>query len=396
MGVYNIAMSIPITNYNKKDLSLYIHIPFCNSKCNYCAFVSKVGTEEEKLSYLKDLLAEIKMRAKEYRDYFKIASIYIGGGTPSCMNNFEIRDILACIYKNFSVKNTAEITIEINPNVVTKTKVREYILAGINRFSIGLQSTNEKVLKNMGRTHTVKDFEDTIQNLRDQGISNISADIIIGYPGQTIKDVDESLKYLIAKNIPHISCYMLQVEENTKLKALVDKGVSHIVPEEKLVAMYNNVLNTLRANGYDRYELSNFAKPGFLCYHNQVYWKRTDYLGFGVSAHSYVSGVRFSNTESIPEYHRCIQSLNKPPVSAANELSVEEKKEEFIMLSLRTNNGIDTQAYEVEFGEKFLPTRKAKVAALIKGGFIILDPNGVIKATDKGFLVLNRLIYELI
>ena len=394
--MYNLIMSMRQENSVKKDLSLYIHIPFCNSKCNYCAFVSKVGTEAEKLAYIKDLLAEIKMRAQEYREYFKIASIYIGGGTPSSLNNFEIRDILGCIYKNFSVKNSAEITIEVNPNTVTKTKIREYILAGINRFSIGFQCANPKVLSSMGRTHSLQDFVDTVNNIRDQGISNISADIIIGYPGQTLKDVDITLKHLLDLNVPHISCYMLQVEENTKLKALVDKGVSHIVAEEKLVNMYNHVLNTLKSNGYNRYELSNFAKPGFMCYHNNVYWNRTDYLGFGVSAHSYVSGVRFSNTENLPEYSRCINVLGKPPVKSANELTINEKKEEFVMLSLRTEKGLDTKAYEAEFGEKFMPARKSKIASLITNGFITLDPNGTIKATDKGFLVLNRLIYELV
>lgn len=394
--MYTFVMSMPKENSLKKDLSLYIHIPFCNSKCNYCAFVSKVGTEAEKLAYIKELLAEIKMRAQEYREYFKIASIYIGGGTPSCLNNFEIRDILGCIYKNFSVKNSAEITIEVNPNAVTKAKIREYILAGVNRFSVGLQCANPRVLAKMGRTHSLQDFIETVNNIRDQGISNISSDIIIGYPGQTLKDVDETLKHLLALNIPHISCYMLQVEENTKLKALVDKGVSHIIPEEKLINMYNHVLATLRQQGYNRYELSNFAKPGFMCYHNNVYWNRTDYLGFGVSAHSYVSGVRFSNTESLPEYSRCINILGKPPVKSASELTKDEQKEEFIMLSLRTDKGLDTKAYEVEFGEKFMPYRKAKIANLITNGFITLDQNGVIKATDKGFLVLNRLIYELI
>lgn len=389
-------MALYKEDYMKKDLSLYVHIPFCNSKCQYCSFVSKVGTDEEKEEYIKNLLTEIKMRAKEYRDYFKVGSIYIGGGTPSCLNNYEIRDVLSCIYKNFHVKNTAEITIEVNPNTVTKAKIREYILAGVNRFSIGLQSVSEKVLKSMGRTHSVKDFEETVKNMRDQGISNINADIIIGYPNQTQKDVEETLKYLLTLAVPHISCYMLQVEDNTKLKALVDKGATHIVSEEKVINMYNTVLNTLRAHGYTRYELSNFAKAGFASYHNQVYWKRGDYLGFGVSAHSYVAGVRFCNTSSIPEYNRCIVDLEKPPVESAKELTKDEKKEEFIMLSLRMESGLDTKVYETEFGEKFMPTRKAKIASLITNGFITLDTNGVIKVTDKGFLVLNRLIYELV
>ena len=380
----------------KKDISLYIHIPFCNSKCNYCAFVSKVGTESEKDSYVKDLIAEIKMRAKEYNQYFSVSSIYIGGGTPSCMNNYAIRDILTCIYKNFSVKNSAEITIEANPNAITRAKIREYILSGVNRFSIGLQCTNQKILNNMGRTHTVEDFDTTITNIREQGIANISVDIMIGYPGQTLRHVQDSLDHLVELKIPHISCYMLQVEEGTKLKALVDQNAAYLVPEDKVISMYNYILRELKDNGYERYELSNFAKPGFFCYHNQVYWNRTDYLGFGVSAHSYVSGVRFSNTESTSEYHRYITELKKPPVVSAQELSQKEKKEEMIMLSLRTAKGLDTKAYELEFGENFIAAKKTKLASLIKNGFLVLDKDGILKATDKGYLVLNRIIYELI
>ncbi|MBQ8468702.1 MAG: radical SAM family heme chaperone HemW [Clostridia bacterium] len=380
----------------KKDISLYIHIPFCNSKCNYCAFVSHVGTESEKDSYVKDLIAEIKMRAQEYNQYFSVCSIYIGGGTPSCMNNYAIRDILTCIYKNFNVKNSAEITIEANPNAVTRAKIREYILSGVNRFSVGLQCTNQKVLSSMGRTHTVEDFDNTIENIREQGISNISADIMIGYPGQTLKHVQESVDHLIELKIPHISCYMLQVEEGTKLKALVDNNAAYLITEDKVIAMYNYVLKELKDNGYERYELSNFSKPGFASYHNQVYWNRTDYLGFGVSAHSYVSGVRFSNTDSISEYHRCINELKKPPVASAQELTKQEKKEEAIMLSLRTAKGLDTKAYEAEFGENLIAAKKDKLANLIKNGFLILDKEGILKATDKGYLVLNRLIYEII
>lgn len=380
----------------KKDISLYVHIPFCNSKCAYCAFTSRVGTEEEKANYVKDLITEIKMRAKEYNQYFCISSVFIGGGTPSCLNNYEIRDILSCIYKSFSVKNTAEITIEVNPNSITKTKIREYILAGVNRFSVGLQSVSDKVLKHMGRTHTVKDYDTAIFNMRDQGISNINTDIIIGYPNQTSKDVEDTLKHLLMLKIPHISCYMLQVEDKTKLKALVDKGVEYILPEEKVVSMYNQVNATLKANGYNRYELSNFALPGFASYHNQVYWNRSDYLGFGVSAHSYVAGVRFSNTDSVFDYHKSITEEGKPPVVAAKELTKEEKREEAIMLSLRTAKGLDPKQFQAEFGENMLVSRKEKMAMLIKNGFLVLDPNGVIKVTDKGYLVLNRIIYELV
>ena len=380
----------------KRDISLYIHIPFCDSKCNYCAFVSKVATEEEKTIYVRNLIAEIKMRAKEYNQYFNVASVYIGGGTPSSLNNYAIRDILNCIYRSFNVKNNAEITLEANPNSLNKQKIREYILAGVNRFSVGLQSASEKVLKAMGRIHTVGDFDKVISDIRDQGISNINSDIIIGYPGQTLKDVQQAVSHLLELQIPHISCYMLQIEDNTKLKALVEKNEKFVVPEEKVIEMYDLVVKTLKANGYDRYEISNFAKPGFASYHNQVYWNRTDYLGFGVSAHSYVSGTRFSNTSNLAEYHRCITELGKPPVNAAKELTKEEKREESIMLSLRTSKGLDTKEYEKEFGEKLQVEKRDKIYSLIQNGFLVLSPDGILKCTNKGYLVLNKIISELV
>lgn len=380
----------------KKDISIYVHIPFCNSRCNYCAFVSKVGTDEEKQTYIKDLISEIKMRAKEYNEYFSVRSIFIGGGTPSCLNNYEIRDVLSCLYKSFSVRNNAEITIEVNPNSLTKTKIREYILSGVNRFSIGLQSGNNKLLKQMGRTHTLSDFDNAISNLREQGISNINADIIIGYPNQTLKDVEESVKHLLELKLPHVSCYMLQVEEKTKLKALVDNGSLYITPEEKIITMYNSVVKMLKANGYNRYELSNFSKPGFESYHNKVYWQGLDYLGFGVSAHSLISNVRFCNTQSILEYNRCINQIKKPPVESAKQLTVEEQKEEMIMLSLRTTEGLNTELYNMRFNENFIAKRKDKIANLIKNGYIVLSADKVLKPTDKGYLVLNRIIYELV
>jgi oxygen-independent coproporphyrinogen-3 oxidase len=380
----------------KTEISLYVHIPFCNSKCSYCAFVSKVGTDEEKASYTKDLLSEIKLRAKEYSEYFTVKSIFIGGGTPSCLNNYEIRDILDCIYKSFSVKNNAEITIEVNPNSLTKTKIREYILAGVNRFSIGLQTTSDKLLASMGRTHSLADFDNVVKDLRDQGMSNINADLIVGFPGQTQKDLEDAIKHMLNLKIPHLSCYMLQVEDRTRLKTLVDRGLLQPLSDETVADMYSYMARTLKNAGYVRYELSNFALPGFASIHNQTYWNRTEYLGFGVSAHSYVAGVRFSNTESISQYHNMLAVENKPPVVMAKELTKEEKEEETIMLSLRTANGLDTKAYEAEFGESLLASKKDKLAMLIKTGFLTLDTMGVIKVTDKGFLVLNRIIYELV
>lgn len=389
-------LGISVYDIGKKSLSIYIHIPFCNSKCKYCAFVSSVATEDDKKRYFVDLLNEIKFQAKIYANYYSVASIYIGGGTPSCLDYYYIRDLLACIYKNFAVKNTAEITIEINPNSVDKTKIREYVLSGINRFSIGLQSISPKILKDMGRTHTVEDFQKVVAEIREYGVKNISADLILGYPGQKLSDIKDVVNFLLKLNIPHISTYMLQVEQGTKLKTLVDNGVVALPNEDLVVDMYNYIYDTLHKNGYSRYELSNFAKPTFESYHNTVYWKRKDYLGLGLGAHSYIEGTRFANTENIIKYVDLIENQQKVPIEVSKNLTNEEMKEEFVMLSLRTKEGIDLEEYKKEFNENLALKKKDTIAGLIKMGFLILTDNNHLICTNKGFLVLNKLILELV
>ncbi len=376
-------------------MSLYIHIPFCNSKCNYCNFISIVSSEKEKLTYIEALKKEIKIQAKAYSNIYSIRTIYIGGGTPSSLPLGSVKDLLQTVYKYFTVKNNAEITMELNPNTVSEEKIEEYVLSGVNRFSIGLQCINNNILEKMGRTHTLEDFEETLKMIRNQGISNISTDVIVGYPGQTEQDVLDSVKYLIKQKIPHISSYMLSVENGTKLKKMVDKGLAFLPSEEKVIHMYQNIVNTLSRSGYVRYEISNFAKPGFTSKHNLVYWKREDYLGLGAAAHSYVAGIRFSNTENIKTYVECIETTGKPPICNVKKLTNEEKKEEFIMLALRTCEGFDTNAYEKEFNENFIATHKTILTNLTKLGFLTLDNDGIIKATSKGYLVLNRIVLEL-
>lgn len=379
----------------KKELSLYIHIPFCNSRCNYCNFVSFVASEQEKLRYVECLKKEIMIRAKEYNKFFTIKTIFIGGGTPSCLINGAIKDILQTIYKHFTVKNDAEITIELNPNTATKEKIEEFVISGVNRFSIGLQCISPLVLKNMGRTHTLDDFNNAVSLIREQGISNINADMIVGYPGQSEKDTVETAKYLVSKNIPHVSAYILSVEQGTPLQFMIDNGTQKLPKEEKLLKTYQAVVNTLSEAGYIRYEVSNFAKPGFVCKHNLTYWTRNEYLGLGVSAHSYIDGVRFFNTENLQSYCQCLETKNKAPVSSVTKLTTAEKKEEAVMLSLRTNEGLSTKAYEEEFHENFLAKHKNQLASFIKLGLLTIDREGNIKATAKGFLVLNKLILEL-
>lgn len=395
MSISELGLNIN-DNSLKRSLSIYVHIPFCSSKCKYCSFVSMKATEADKKRYFEDLVAEIKMQAVKYRSIYSVSSIYIGGGTPSSLDYYYIRDLLSCIYKNFAVKNSAEITIEINPNSVDKNKIREYILSGVNRFSIGLQSISQKVLKEMGRTHTAEDYQKAISAIHDFGIKNISTDIIIGYPGQKLQDVKDTLALLLKLEIPHISAYMLSIENGTPLKKLVDNGSVGLPTEDLVISMYNYIYNTLTENGYTRYEFSNFAKPTFESFHNKVYWKRKDYLGVGLAAHSYIDGTRFANTENIAEYANFIENKQTEPVSISKTLTIDEKKEEAIMLSLRTAEGLDLEAYKEEFEENFLAKRKATITKLIKEGFLILTKDNHLICTNKGFLVLNAIVLELV
>jgi len=389
-------LNLSIADSSKPSLSIYVHIPFCNSKCGYCSFVSKVANDDEKRRYFINFINEIKLQAKKYAKSYVISSIYIGGGTPSCLDYYYIRDLLSSIYKNFAVRNSAEITVEINPNSIDRTKIREYVLSGVNRFSIGLQSTSPKVLKEMGRTHTLSDYEQAILMLREQGVRNISTDIILGYPKQKLSDVRETVNYLVRMQIPHISAYMLQVEEGTKLKKLVDGGSVNIADEDTTVAMYETVYNMLSKCGYKRYEISNFALPYHESYHNKVYWKRGDYLGLGLAAHSYVAGARFANTESFSKYYESLEEKQEVPVEILKNLSKEEQREEAIMLSLRTGEGLDLDEYKKEFGENFLSKNKDVLSALIKNEFLILTSDKKIKCTSKGFMVLNEIIAQLV
>ena len=220
--------------------------------------------------------------------------------------------------------------------------------------------------------------------------------MIIGYPVQKLSDIKDTIALLLKLQIPHISTYMLQIEQGTKLKALVDNGSVSLPNEDLVIDMYNYVFDTLSKEGYNRYELSNFAKPTFESFHNSVYWKRKDYLGIGLAAHSYIEGTRFANTENITKYASKIENEQEIPVEISKTLSKEEQKEEFIMLSLRTKEGIDLEAYKQEFGENLAAKKKDTIATLIKLGFIILTNDNHLICSNKGFLVLNRLILELV
>ena len=377
----------------RKPLSLYIHIPFCNSKCAYCNFVSGVGTPTQKARYTANLLDEIRMRAKEFNPRYEIVTIYIGGGTPSCMPPKTISTILNEIYSKFTVRNQSEITLEVNPESVTLEKVVEYVRAGVNRISMGLQCIEPSILALMNRKHTLKDFENAVEAFRNAGINNISADIILGYPNQTLSYVANTVNKLIEMDIPHISAYMLQVEDGTALAQSITNKKLVVPTEKETIMMYQNVVKLLHGAGYIRYEVSNFAKPGFRSKHNQVYWDRGEYLGLGLSSHSFVDGVRFANFENMVKYAERIEN-GKIPVESVDRVSITDAKEEYIMLKLRLESGIDFDEYKKLFNEDFYEKKYEKISELIKLKLLKIEENHL-KSTDAGFLVLNRIILEL-
>lgn len=375
----------------KKSLSLYVHIPFCKSKCNYCAFVSSAATDGEKNAYTDALIKEIKLKSKKYGAGAEVGTIYLGGGTPSCLPDGAIKQIMHTIYLNYIVRNDAEITIEINPNSLTENKVKEYLEVGINRFSVGLQSANDKLLKLIGRSHTVQDFKDTINLLKDYGATNISSDIMLGLPTETTTDVTDSINLMTGLGVKHISAYILSVEEGTKFYELDRAGLLNLPPEKEVIKQYNACYAALKKHGFMRYEFSNFAMDGYKSKHNQVYWNRKEYLGFGVGAHSFINKQRMANTDNVSEYEAFI-NRSEIPLAFKETIGEDEAKEEMVMLSLRLAEGLDLTKYQIEFGTSLLAEKKDEVSALVKDKFLVLDKNNHLKATDKGFMVMDRII----
>lgn len=376
-----------------QNLSLYIHIPFCESKCNYCSFCSIKATEDEKTNYVDNLIKEIQLASKKYKDFI-VKTIYIGGGTPSCLKLGEISKISKTIFSNFNIDKNCEFSIEANPNSLTFEKCIEYKKTLINRVSVGLQSYDNKILKSLNRVHTKKDFEFAINNLKLAGFENINADIILGTPYLTLNKLKNTLKKLVKLNLTHISCYSLILEENTKLFNLVKNGEIKLSNEEKNVKFYDFCVNFLKKHGYSRYEVSNFSKPNFECKHNLVYWNLDNYLGLGLSSHSKIDNLRFNNFSNFDDYYNALKNGNLP-IENENESSLKEIKEEYIMLKLREISGINLTEFNKKFNENLLETKKIQIEFLTKNKFIEISENNLF-VTNLGFKVLNKIILELV
>ncbi len=347
--------------------SLYIHIPFCKRKCAYCSFYSISEYREE---YTGALILCVKQYGGK-----TLKSIYIGGGTPSVMPPCDMQRIFAEIYKNFTVIDSAEITVEVNPESVNGEFLDTLKKCGVNRISMGIQSFNDKELDAIGRLHNANTAKTAVALCREYGFYNISCDLIFGLPYQTEKSLKESVDTLLSLDIPHISCYNLQLEEGTPICKM-----AHLVADEDTQAkMYYLVCDTLKDAGYFHYEISNFCKDGYRARHNSAYWDESDYLGLGPAAHTRLGDMRYSFDADIEKF------IKKSEFSFDNSEKITDPLFEKIMLSLRTSDGLDLSY--IKNSENFIKNIIKEGFAEIKRGKLIL--------TDKGFYLSNSIIAEI-
>lgn len=387
----------------RKKLGIYIHIPFCVSKCNYCSFISFCNIREQECkNYVNACLIEMKSYANIKNEYL-VDTIYIGGGTPSTLFYGGISTLISGVKKYFNVSSNPEITVECNPNSLTIQKLREYKKAGVNRISIGLQCYSDKVLKCINRPHDKKDFVYAMQNIKLVGFNNVSVDMILGLPHQRKSTIRRTINKIAKYNVPHVSCYSLILEEGTKLYDMVQANQIEIPSEDKSVEMYDLANKLLKEKGYERYEVSNFAIKGYESKHNYKYWSGEDYVGIGVASHSLVKNERYHSFENLKDYinyYNATQTEESVIVPATKKLDCEvldesSKREERIMLSLRTREGLDLVSFENDFSENLLETKKEEIEELKKLGLVGVTKDSI-KLTDEGFHLLNQVILKLV
>lgn len=374
-----------------KKVGIYVHFPFCASKCKYCNFTSFSGKNDMQLKYFQSLIKEINMYDNKN---LVVDTIFIGGGTPSIMFDGCILTLLSELRKKFNVLNDAEITIEANPNSITKLKAMEWKEAGVNRVSVGLQTINQNSLKLIGRPHTKNDYIRAIEDIKSAGITNINTDCLIGLPRQKQSDVRKTLALVHKMGCTHVSVYSLILEEDTPLHKMVCKGEVKLPKEEKVLGMYNYAYKFLQENGYNRYEVSNFASEDFECKHNRNTWQMHEYIGLGVGAHGYIDGIRYSNIDTIEEYIKLV-SLGNKPIEEDERISNQEMFEETLMLGLRTRYGVNLVDIQSKFDIDILKVKDNEIKYFIKEGLISIKNNNLV-VTSQGMPVLNKIILELV
>ncbi len=372
----------------KNKIGIYVHIPFCKKKCDYCDFISYCGKDD----LIEKYVDSVKKEIEHVKIKSEITTIYIGGGTPSYIDSKFIVQILEKI-KEKNVAQDAEITIEVNPGTVTQEKLQDYINCGINRISIGLQTTNDELLKQIGRIHNYKQFLETYKMVKKVGFKNINVDLMLGLPNQRIIDLKESLENVLKLAPKHISVYSLIVEDGTPIANKIENGKLKLPDDELERNMYWYVKNTLELNGYKHYEISNFAKKGYESKHNMNCWNQMEYVGIGAAAHSYRDITRYSNIEDIKEYIKNVQKGEFEKNRIIHEIQKEDdSKKEFMLLGLRKIDGIKISEFKNKFGDNPIYLYRNELKKLSDEKLIIIQDDNI-RLSNKGIDLAN-LVWE--
>ncbi|HAG09986.1 MAG TPA: coproporphyrinogen III oxidase [Desulfotomaculum sp.] len=376
-------------------LGMYIHVPFCLAKCSYCDFVSCRWEQDKVSAYLKALAKEAGMRSKELSGGNKqVESLYIGGGTPTCLKGEEILFVIEKCSFHFDLLPGAEITLEANPGTISMEKLEFFYRNGVNRLSIGAQACQEQLLMLLGRKHSFEDVQDAVRSARKAGFKNISIDLIFGIPGQTTDDWNESLQRVIELSPEHISAYGLHLAAGTPLNERINKGKLEVLEEEIWLAMYEEAIEVLTAAGFEHYEISNFALPGRQCRHNLLYWHNLPYLGLGPAAYSYLNNRRFGNEKSLEKY---IQKINEGKLAEAESEALPQsiRMAETVILGLRLLKGIDLNEFALRFGKRLEEVYPKQIDKLIR--FKLIEHEGEkIRLTRRGLAVSNQVFVEFV
>jgi oxygen-independent coproporphyrinogen-3 oxidase len=371
-----------------KEIGLYIHIPFCRSKCLYCDFNSYEKREEDVPEYIKALLLELSTYQNKYKFMYK--TVFIGGGTPTVINCSFLGSIMEMISPN--IKPGAEITMESNPGTVSYETLRYYRSLGINRLSIGLQAWQKKLLKGLGRIHSREDFIEAYQSARKAGFDNISVDLMFALPNQNMDMWEETLDNICSLGVDHVSCYSLKLEEGTRLYEMNESGKVQLPDEDLDRDMYAKAIEVLNSHGYIQYEISNFARKDMECKHNLIYWRNEEYVGVGAGSHSKLEGKRFWNYKNLDRYIRLVDQ-DELPVEGHEILTRDEDMWESIFLALRLNEGLDLPEFENKYGVDF-SSRYGKAVNKLTAQGLIFEEDDRLKLTDRGRDLSNSVFIE--
>ena len=372
-----------------KEVSLYIHIPFCKQRCFYCDFPTFAGKERFREDYVEALIKEIEDKCSNYL----IKTIFIGGGTPSYLEEKELEKLLIAVSK-LNLSDKLEYSIECNPGTVNEDKLKIMKKYGINRISFGLQSCNNQLLKKIGRIHTFKEFLENYNLARKVGFNNINIDLMYGLPNLTIQDWKNTLEKICELKPEHISAYSLIIEEGTAFYKLYEKDKLELPSEDDERVMDKLTKDILKSNGYHQYEISNFALPGKECEHNKVYWSLEEYIGVGSASSSYIDGYRLVNTSNINDYIEKINN-NISVVIDKYENTIEDEMEEFVFMGLRMVSGIDLLKFKKKFGVDINSIYKEVIEKNIKDGLLVVEENKMF-LTAKGMELSNSVMSDFI